>query len=157
MFENFADQTVTLLPGLLLGVTESIRGYSLAIGLCGFFVGVFLFLSHRRQWEDVVSSDASERIVKFELRKFRRRSIVNAMITSVGCIMAALFWVTDGRVFSIFILMTLGLLVAILGVALIDMFSVGLHEIASPNQKAEKAMVDEYLRQREKLAQRDEE
>lgn len=153
MFEIFADQTFPL----LLGVTESIRGYSLAIGLCGFFAGVFLFLSHRRQWEQVANSDASDRVVKFELRKFRRRSIVNAMITSVGCIMSALFWVTDGRVFSIFILMTLGLLVAILGVAIIDMFSVGLHEIATPDQKAEKAMVDEYLRQREKLAQRDEE
>ena len=78
------------------------------------------------------------------------------MITSVGCIMSALFWVSDGRVFSIFILMTLGLLVAILGVAFIDMFSVGLHQIASPDQKAEQAMVEEYLRQREKLAQRDE-
>ena len=95
--------------------------------------------------------------MKFELRKFRRRSIVSAMITSVGCIMSSLFWVSDERVFCVFILMTLGLLAAILGVAIIDMFSVGLQQIATPDQKAEKAMVDEYLRQREKLAQRDEE
>ena len=53
--------------------------------------------------------------------------------------------------------MALGLLVGILLIAFIDMFSVGLHEIATPDQKAEKAMVDEYLRQREKLVQRDEE
>ena len=152
-----ADQTLQFLPGLLLGVTESIRSYSLAIGLCGFVSGVFLFLSHRRQWAEVISGDTPDRVVKFELRKFRRRSIVSAMIASVGCIMSSLFWVTDGRVFSIFILMTLGLLVAILGVAIIDMFSVGLHEIATPDQKAEKAMVDEYLRQRDKLAKRDEE
>lgn len=152
-----ADQTLQFLPGLLIGVTENIRGYSLAIGLFGFFSGVFLFLSHRRQWAKVISGDTPERVVKFEHRKFRRRSIVSAMIASVGCIMSSLFWVTDGRVFSIFILMTLGLLVAILGVAIIDMFSVGLHEIATPDQKAEKAMVDEYLRQREKLAKRDEE
>ena len=153
MFEIFTNQSVPL----LLGVTESIRGYSLGIGICGFIGGVFLFLSHRRHLDEVVNGDAPERIVKFELRKFRRRSIVSAMITSVGCIMSALFWVSDGRVFSIFILMTLGLLVAILGVAFIDMFSVGLHQIASPDQKAEQAMVEEYLRQREKLAQRDEE
>ena len=153
MFEIFTNQSVPL----LLGVTESIRGYSLGIGICGFIGGVFLFLSHRRHLDGVVNSDAPERIVKFELRKFRRRSIVSAMITSVGCIMSALFWVSDGRVFSIFILMTLGLLVAILGVAFIDMFSVGLDQIASPDQKAEQAMVEDYLRQREKLAQRDEE
>ena len=153
MFEIFADQTVPV----LLGVSESIRGYCLTIGICGFIGGVFLFLNHRRHFDEVVNSDASERVVKFELRKFRRRSIVSAMITSVGCIMSSLFWVSDERVFCVFILMTLGLLAAILGVAIIDMFSVGLQQIATPDQKAEKAMVDEYLRQREKLAQRDEE
>jgi len=68
--------------------------------------------------------------------------------------MAALFWVTEERVFSVFILMILGLLVAILGVALIDLFSVGLQQIATPDPKAERAMVEEYLRQREKLAPR---
>jgi len=153
LFEIFADQAVPV----LLGVSDSIRGYSLAIGVCGFIAGVFLFLGHRRHFEEVVSSDASEKVVKFELRKFRRRSIVSAMITSVGCIMSSLFWVTQERVFAVFIMMTLGLLVAILGVAIIDLFSVGLQQIATPDQKAEKAMVEEYLRQREKLAQRDEE
>ena len=152
----FTDPTISFLANVLLGVTESIRGYSLAIGLCGFVSGVFLFLHHRRQWESI-AKDTPERIVQFELRKFRRRTIVSAMIASVGCVMSALYWVTDGRVFSIFILMALGLLVGILLIAFIDMFSVGLHEIATPDQKAEKAMVDEYLRQREKLVQRDEE
>jgi len=139
---------------VLIGAFESIRGSALALGVGGIAGGIILFLNHRRRWEEVASSDAAQRIVKFEQRKFRRRSINSGMITSAGLMMAALFWVTEERVFSVFILMILGLLVAILGVALIDLFSVGLQQIATPDPKAEKAMVEEYLRQREKLAQR---
>lgn len=112
-----------------------------------------MFINHRRHWEEVVGTESDQRIVKFELRKFRRRSIVSAMIASVGCMMAALYWVTDSRVLAIFVLLTMGLLVAILGVAMIDMFSVGLQQIATPDPKAEKAMIEEYLRQREKLSE----
>ena len=152
MVELLTNQSLPI----LLGAFESIRGSALAIGIAGFVGGVILFLNHRRHWEEVTGSDAPERILKFEHRKFRRRSINSGMITSAGLMMAALFWVSEERVFSIFILMILGLLVAILGVALIDLFSVGLQQIATPDPKAEKAMVEEYLRQREILAERKE-
>lgn len=150
MFELLTNQSLPV----LIGAFESIRGSALALGVAGIVGGITLFLNHRRHWEEVASSDAAQRIVKFELRKFRRRSINSGMITSAGLMMAALFWVTEERVFSVFILMILGLLVAILGVALIDLFSVGLQQIATPDPKAERAMVEEYLRQREKLAPR---
>ena len=150
MFELITNQSLPI----LIGAFESIRGSALAIGIGGVVGGIILFLNHRRHWEEVAASNVAQRIFKFELRKFRRRSINSGMITSAGMMMAALFWVTEERIFSVFILMILGLLVAILGVALIDLFSVGLQQIATPDPKAEKAMIEEYLRQREKLAER---
>ncbi len=74
------------------------------------------------------------------------------MIASAGCLMAALFWVTEPRVFVVFILLILALLIGILGVALFDLFSVGLHSIANTDDAARKALVKEYLRQRKKAA-----
>ena len=70
------------------------------------------------------------------------------MITSVGCMLAALFWVTEAKIFAAFILMILTLLLGILGIAIIDLFSVGLHEIARPDE-SQKEKIQEYLRQRE--------
>ena len=148
MFEISEIQTA-----LLVAAFEGVRNYSLAIGLGAVAGGILLFVNHRRQLEHVLAEKPADRIVAFEQRKYRRRTIVSAMITSVGCMLAALFWVTDERVFSVFILMIMGLLIGILGVALIDLFSVGLHQIATPDEKAQKALVEEYLRQREKLAE----
>ncbi len=142
---------------VLIGAFESVRNYSLAIGLAAIAGGILLFINHRRHLGEVLSGKPAERILAFEQRKYRRRSIVSVMITSVGCMLSALFWVTDERVFSVFILMIMGLLVGIMGVAFIDLFSVGLHQIATPDEKARKELVEEYLRQREKLADQENE
>ena len=139
----------------LLGEFDSsnIRNISLVMGLGGIAGGIILFINHKRHLANVIASRPEQRIVDFEERKFRRRSIVSAMIASTGLMMAALYWVNEAKIFAVFIMMILGLLVAILGVALIDMLSVGLHQIATPDEKARKAMVKEFLRQREKAAE----
>lgn len=134
---------------LLLGNSGSgVRGYTLALGIAGLAGGIFLFLSHKRHLDSVLESNVPQRIKDFEGRKFRRRGIASSMITSVGCMLAALFWVTEARIFAAFILMILTLLLGILGIAIIDLFSVGLHEIARPDE-SQKEKIQEYLRQRE--------
>ncbi len=73
----------------LLAAFENVRGYSLVLGLGGLAGGILLFINHKRQIDAVLASDANQRTRAFEIRKFRRRSIVSAMIASVGCMMAA--------------------------------------------------------------------
>ena len=137
---------------LLIGAFENVRNYTLAFGIAGLAGGVLLFINHKRRLEEVLASDASERIKAFETRKYRRRTVVSSMVASVGCMMAALYWVSDAKVFSAFILMILTLLLGILGVALFDLFSVSLHQISTPDEDSQKAMVEDYLRKREENA-----
>ena len=110
MFEFFTTDAVSLLAG----ASESARVYSLVLGLGGLAGGVLLFLNHKRHLSEVIAEKPAERIIAFEQRKYRRRSIVSAMIASAGCMLAALFWVTDERVFVVFIMMILGLLVLVM-------------------------------------------
>jgi hypothetical protein len=133
----------------LVAAFENTRNYSLVLGIGGIAGGVLLFINHKRHLDQMLASDAAERVKAYESRKYRRRAIASAMIASVGCMLAALYWVNDARVFSVFILMILSLLVGILGVALIDLFSVGLQQIATPDDQSRKAMIEELLRQRE--------
>jgi hypothetical protein len=135
---------------VLIAAFESVRNYSLALGIGGIAGGILLFVNHKKQLDAILASGAEERAKAYESRKYRRRAIASAMIASLGCMMAALYWVTDARVFSVFILMIMALLIGILGVALIDMFSVGLQQIATPDEKSQKAMIEELLRRREK-------
>ncbi len=133
----------------LVGAFESIRSYTLALGIGGIAGGILLFINHKKFLDQQLASDANDRVKSFEMRKFRRRTIASAMITSAGTMMAALYWVTDVKVFSIFILMILSLLVGILGVAFFDLFSVGIQQIATPDERSQKAMIEEYLKNRE--------
>ena len=132
----------------LVAAFESIRNYSLVLGLGGMAAGVLLFINHKRRLVEMLASDSAERVKEYESRKYRRRATASAMIASVGCMLAALYWVIDARIFSVFIMMILSLLVGILGVALIDLFSVGLQQIASPDDQSRKAMIEEFLRKR---------
>ena len=133
----------------LIAAFENIRNYSLVLGIGGIAGGILLFINHKKRVDQMLASDAAERVKTYESRKYRRRATASAMIASVGCMMAALYWVNDARVFSVFILMILSLLVGILGVALIDLFAVGLQQIATPDEQSRKAMIEEFLRKRE--------
>jgi len=156
LFESIPSALLTLatstIPCLIVGVFENVRFYSLALGIGGLTGGILLFANHKRHLDSILASDADDRTRAFETRKYRRRAIVSAMIASVGCMMAALYWVRDAKVYSAFILMILTLLLGIMGLALIDLFSVGIQQIGTPDKDAEKRMIEEYLRQREKAA-----
>lgn len=135
----------------LVAAFESVKSYSLALGVAGMAGGVLLFVNHKQQLNEILSSDASDRVISFEWKKYRRRATASALITSVGCMLAALYWVSDAVVFAAFILMILSLLLGILGIALVDMFSIGLQQIATPDEKSRKTIIEEYLRKREEL------
>lgn len=130
---------------------DSVRLYSLVLGIGTLAGGVLLLLNHKRQLDEVLGSRPESRIADFEQRKYRRRASASTMIACLGCLLAGLYWVTDEKVFAIFILMILTLLVGIFGLAIFDLFSVGLHHIATPDQKEQKKLIQEYLREREKL------
>ena len=140
----------------VVGMQGNIRNYALAFGFAGIAGGVLLYINHKRRIDDVLVSDAGERVKKFEIRKYRRRTVVSSMVASAGCMMSALYWVTDAKVFSALILMILTLLIGILGTALFDLFSVGLHQIATPDEASQKAMIEDYLRLRKERAKESE-
>lgn len=155
---NFCERWLLgLATPFVVATFESIRSYTLAFGIAGLVGGILLFINHKRRLVEVLASDASQRTQAFELRKYRRRTVVSAMIASAGCMMAALYWVTDARAFSVFILMILALLLGILGVAFFDLFSVGLHQIATPDEASQKAMIEDYLKKREQGAEKPDE
>jgi hypothetical protein len=133
----------------LLGAFEGIKGFSLMLGIVAIASGLFLFLNHRRHLNEVLSDAKNKRIFAFEIRKYRRRSAISAMITSTGFMLAALNWVNEPRVFTVFIMMILGLLLAILVIAFFDLFLVGLQQIATPDPRSQKAMIEAFLKQRE--------
>ena len=104
----------------LLGAFEGIKGFSLMLGIAAIASGLFLFVNHRRHLNDVMSDPQNKRILAFEIRKYRRRTAISAMITSTGFMLAALNWVNEPRVFTVFIMMILGLLLAILVIAFFE-------------------------------------
>lgn len=158
MLNNFPDSVFPVFDMLghpsflLLCSMEAIRGYTLVLGLIGIAAGFLLLLAHKHHFEEVLRVEEIERVRIFESRKYRRRSMVSSLIAATGCLMSALFWVNDPKVFYVFILLILTMLLGILAIAFLDMFSVGLHSLTKTDDAARKALVDEYLRQRKKAA-----
>lgn len=139
----------------LLAAGEDFLSYTLALGLSGILTGFLLLFAHKRAFEASMKLEDNPRMRLFESRKYRRRSVVSSMIAATGCLMAALFWVTEPKIFAIFILLIMTLLLGILVIAFIDLFSVSLHSITKTDDAARKALVEEYLRQRKKSAFKD--
>jgi hypothetical protein len=147
------SELIGLCPSMgVLAAGENFLVYTLALGLCGILTGFLLLFAHKQSFDAAMRAEDNERVRSFEARKYRRRSVVSSMVASTGCMMAALYWVTEPKTFVVFILLILTLLLGILVIAFIDLFSVGLHTITKTDDAARKAMVEEYLRQRKKSA-----
>lgn len=134
----------------LVADLAGVQSYALTIGVAALAGGIWLLIQHKRHLVRVLSSDVPERVKAFESRKFRRRALASTLIASLGTMLAALYWINDQRVFASVILIILGLLVGISGLALIDIFSIGLHRLSTPDKTSQKAMIEEFLRNREK-------
>ena len=130
--------------------------YMLLLGLAAFSGGVLMMFRHKRAVDEVFRTVRDPRIQLYEQRKFRRRTTASTLIAAIGVMLASLYWATDPRPFTVLVSMILILLVALLVIAMLDMMSVGLQSIAHPDDSARKKMVDEYLRQRKELAEKNE-
>jgi uncharacterized membrane protein YedE/YeeE len=127
---------------------DSTRMYMLLFGMAAFAGGILLMFRHQRSFREASRKTTNERLRLFELRKFRRRMTASSMIAAIGVMLASLYWADDPRVFAILITLVLVTLLGVLGLACLDLFSVGLQQLAHPDDSARQAMVDEYLRLR---------
>lgn len=137
----------------LLSQISSVRGASLWIGIAVFIGGILLMFSHRRSLDEAFEQPLTGQKVNFENRKYRRRVFVAGLIASVGIMISSIFWVEEPRAFASLILIILSTLTAILGIALIDMYSVGLQALARTDQPDRKKLIEDYLKQRQQAAQ----
>jgi len=140
-----------LLGQVLLGrilENESTRMFTLLFGLAAFSGGIVLMFRHQRSYQEASAATTDDRKRLFEYRKFRRRMTSSSMISAIGVMLASLYWATEPRVFAILITLILVSLLGVLGLAMLDLMSVGLQQITHPDDSARKAMVDEYLKRR---------
>lgn len=130
----------------LVADIDDVKSLALAIGLATLVGGVLLLLHHKRELDGVLAGEQSDRVKNFERRKYRRRATSTSLIASVGCLMAGFYWVTERLVFNVFLVLILGLLALIVILALVDFCSVGLHRLTTPNEKTERALLEEIVR-----------
>lgn len=134
---------------LLLAVTQKIQSSGLALGLLSIAIGLFLMKAHRSAFGIILQDKPTEGLVRFEQRKMRRRTIIAGLVTSIGCMLVALFWVSEVKVLAIFSLMIMLQLIIILGFAMMDMFSVGIRTLTRIDERPQKEMIEEFLREYE--------
>lgn len=136
---------------LLSVVNDQSRNTLVAIGLMAFAGGVLLMCRHKREIDLVQASVQDRRRLRFEQRKYRRRSLASAMIAAIGILMTSLYWARQLEAFATLISVVLILLLAVMFLAFLDLMSVSLQRVTEDDPSARKKLVDEYLRQRQKL------
>lgn len=127
------------------------------LGLVAFAGGVLLMISHKKQIDRAYNQRLDRRKLKFEQRKFRRRSLASTMIASMGVLLVSLNWAHDPSAFAALISVILILLLAVMFLAFLDLMSVSLQAATDSDTEAQQEMVREYVRQREKLQARESE
>ena len=139
--------------GVILAELNSptvIFGWMLGIGSVAG--GIFMMARHQASYNEALASTTKERIRLFEFRKYRRRMTASSMIAAVGILLIALNMATEPKVFAILLSLILTTVLGVLGLAFIDLFSVGLQEMSKPDDTARKKLVAEILEKREQLA-----
>lgn len=137
-------------------LSQTVKNYALLLGVGSFAGGMLSLFALKRQLDHVFATPHTVREISFETRKYRRRAIGSSLIASLGVMLAGIYAVDEMRTMSIFISIILLMLVGIMGIAMLDFFSVSLNELARTDDKAREAMVKEYARQRQVLADREE-
>lgn len=138
---------------LLLGYGDSAKAWGIVLGAAAFGVGIVLMFRHQQSWLVASASKSDERIRLFEQRKYRRRMTANSMIAAIGVMLMALSYATEPKVFAILVSLVLVTLLGVLGLAFIDLFSVGLQQLTKKDDSARKKLVAEYLQRRQQQAE----
>jgi len=139
---------------LILAATTSPAWMSVLLGAAMLVVGVALVFYHKFDFDRVLASKATKRIIVFEHRKYYRRAMVGSMVASAGIVLATLNWITDARVYVVLLTVLLLLILGVLLLAVVDMFSISLNHIAKKDEESEKAALEALLRQREEKKKR---
>lgn len=143
---------------IAFALSDNVKGAALVLGLLSFVGGVSSLLAQKRQLDEVHASSPSDQSLRYESRKYRRRSMVSTLIASQGIMLCGIGFSEEVRTVAILVSIVLLMLVGVLGVAMFDVFSVGLNEIArKEDASARKALVEEYVRQRNRLAEQQDE
>lgn len=122
------------------------QSLSLWLGIAIVIGGILLMFSHRRSFDEAFEQPMRGQKVAFENRKYRRRVVVAGMITSLGIMISAIYWVLEPRAFASLILLIMATLVTILAFAILDMYSVGLQAIARTDDPRRKQLIEDYLK-----------
>ena len=110
-------------------------------------------LRHKSEIDSINDLVRDTRLQLFHQRKFRRRTLASTLIAAIGILMIALCWAIEPAIFIGLVSVILILLMAVMFIALLDLMSVSLHTVAS-DDTARREMINEYLRQRQKLLDR---
>ena len=129
----------------LIAVNETSRDLSLVLGIVTFIGGLLAMFSHQRSYKDTFDQPMTRGEIIFESRKYRRRIVVAGLISSLGLMIACLKWVIEPRQFASLILIILFTLLAIFGIALIDMYSVGLQAMTRKKEINRKQLIEDYM------------
>lgn len=139
---NTSGQLLSLLDNRLDAVT-------LLFGLLMFAGGIVMMFQHLRQWRQVENHNVNDdQLRRFEWYKFRRRTLVGALVAGCGAIITSLASSGDAYLKLTLITILVLFLVLILVLATIDLMSVGVFQFSRPDRNKQKAIVDEILRQR---------
>jgi len=153
MMQILSDVAGTVSGAGLVAISQSVKNGSLVLGLGSLAGGIFSLYAHKHRYDEVCNSPSMHRELAFETRKYRRRAIASSLIASTGIMLAGIYGVEEPRTIAIFVAVILLMLVGITGLAFFDLFSVGIQEIARTDEPARQALVEEYQRQRQKLAE----
>ena len=135
-------------PIIFIAATEASRELSLLLGVATFIGGLLAMFSHQRAFKSTFQQPLKRSEVIFENRKYRRRVVVAALISSLGLMIASLKWITEPRPFASLILIILITLLAIFAMALIDMYSVGLQAYTRKKDPTRDKLIQEYMQRK---------
>lgn len=139
-------------PGL---IDSPLDALSLLFGLLMFAGGILLMFHHRRQWRRIERTTASGRVRKFEWHKFRRRTLVAALMAGCGAIATSLSTPTHPIMYASLVTVLVLFLVLILVLAAMDLTSIGLFQISHRDPQRQRAELAELIRlQKLKLAEK---
>ncbi len=121
------------------------------IGFVTLAAGIVLMFWQWQMFQVESEKNSDSESKRFSLRKFRRRTLMSAMIAIIGALMAANAVAEDPRTRAILVSAMLLILLCLLGFALIDIVRVYVHfNHGSEAGKARRELALEYKRMREK-------
>jgi len=125
---------------------------TLLFGLVTFAGGVVMMFQHLRHWRHVETSSDDQRLVRFEWYKFRRRTLVGALIAGCGAIITSLANTGNPYMYVTLVTVLVLFLVLILVLATMDLMSVGVFQITRNDGQKQQEILNEIIR-KQKLKQ----